>query len=409
MTRLAFVATLVSLLTTPGCTSERHGASDGIRLVGAGDPAVDLPALQDAMDRFDAVAIEGVFALGDTGRVVIRRPVELRGEEAVLRGGLESITIRNAAGGRVLLEDLTLEGATGTAILYLEGADLEVRNVRVLDVAPGLVYREIPASVVPGGITGRLGLVAWDWDAGREAAAGRIRGRIVVRDSRLDLSRPASPYSRAIVTVGGDADVEITDTVIRDAGGANTVGVEVFLGNRTVTLERNEIVAGLLPVGVFGSRGPVNLGENSLRLTGENAGRGVGLMLATHADSAGEVAENRLQLEAAAAGIVTGFDSGNPLVSGPIRIPYRNGTIRENTISGTLATQENGEAAGIVLGYESRGNRVEDNDLGGLAAGEAGAKAPAVRLDPGASGNVIRTAMPGDSVLDRGSGNRVER
>ncbi|MCL7972949.1 MAG: hypothetical protein M8835_00145 [marine benthic group bacterium] len=402
------LSTLTSsyLLLVLGCSGGEPHSRNAIELVGVNDPVVDVPALQDAVNQYAEVVLEGVFALGDSARIVITRSVEISGNGANLRGGYESITIRNPEGGRVLLEDLSIEGASGTAILYLEGDDLEIRRVRILDVVPGRVYRQVPASVLPQEVTGRIGFVAWDWDADTEAPGGRIQGRIVVRDCQFDLRRPESPYSRAIVTAGGSADVEISDSVIRDEGGPNAVGVEVFVGNRTVTLERNEIIAGLLPAGVFGSRGPVFVRDNSLRTTAANEGRGAVLMLATHADSAGEVVGNEIRIEGATAGIVTGFDAGNPLVTGPIRIPYRNGSIRSNTISGTLAAPE-GEGGGIVLGYESRGNLLEGNDLGGLTTVDGQAPAPSVRLGPTTGGNVVELLSPDEIVRDEGDDNRI--
>ena len=392
-----------------------------------------MAAVQDAVDGFEKVLLRGEFDFGDEGSVRIRRPVELRGATgndataegangavpaATIHGGFEPITIEYPGAGQVTIRDLTLDGATGTAILYLEGEDLLVQGVRIANVTPGHVLREIPREVLDREITGRLGINAWDWDAQNERPGGRIRGDIRVSDCELDLAEPASGYSRAILTGGGEADVTVSDSEIRAVNGGNTVGVEVFLGNRTITLERNRIEADLVTIGVFGSQGPVYVRDSELTLTGENAGSGVAVLVATHADDAGEIAHNSFRLADAAAGILTGFELRNPVLSGLVPIPYLNGEIRDNSISGTLAPGDEGVFAGIVLGFESTNTVVESNDLGGLALAGDGPGGPAlgdetanaahVHLTSGTSGNVVRLTDPDDTVEDEGSGNQVE-
>jgi hypothetical protein len=439
MARSVLAATLPLLLWPIGCGPPAEPPSTRIEVIGTNDPAIDVAAVQEALDGFQEVQLLGEFDFGDNGSVHIRRPVELSGASgddagasredsaestngttpaAMIRGGVESITIENSDTGQVTIRDLALDGATGTAILYLEGQDLLVQGVRIVNVMPGHVLREIPRAVLDREITGRFGINAWDWDATNERPGGRIRGAIRIMDCDLDLSEPASGYSRAIVTGGGEADVTVTDTEIRDINGGNTIGVEIFLGNRTITIERNRIEAGLLTIGVFGSRGPVHLRGNELTLTGETEGSGVGVLVATHADDAGEIANNSFRLADAAAGILTGFELLNPVLSGPVPIPYRNGRIRDNSIAGTLAPAADGVFAGIVLGFESTDNVLEENDLGGLALAGVGPGGPAlgdeaanaahVHLGPGTSGNVVRLTDPDDTVEDEGSGNQVE-
>jgi hypothetical protein len=439
MARSVLAATLPLLLWPIGCGPPAEPPSTRIEVIGTNDPAIDVAAVQEAVDGFDEVQLRGDFDFGDEGSVRIRRPVELSGASgddagasgkgnaesadgttpvATIHGGFESITIENPDTGRVVVRDLTLDGATGTAILYLEGEDLLVQGVRIANVMPGHVLREIPREVLDREITGRLGINAWDWDAQNERPGGRIRGDIRVINCELDLAEPASGYSRAILTGGGEADVTVSDCEIWAVNGGNTVGVEVFVGNRTITLERNRIEADLVTIGVFGSQGPVYVRDSELTLTGENAGSGVAVLVATHADEAGEIAHNSFRLADAAAGILTGFELVNPVLSGAVPIPYRNGKIHDNSIAGTLAPAADGVFAGIVLGFESTDNVLEGNDLGGLALagdgpggpalGDEAANAAHVHLSSGTSGNVVRLTDPADTVEDEGSGNQVE-
>ena len=47
---------------------------------GAGDPAIDVPAVQDAVDSYGRVELRGNFDFGESGSVLITKAVELMGQ-----------------------------------------------------------------------------------------------------------------------------------------------------------------------------------------------------------------------------------------------------------------------------------------------------------------------------------------
>lgn len=55
-------------------------AAGGSRVVGTGNPAVDVPAVQAAVDRGGRVHLVGTFDFGDSGRVELRKDVAITGE-----------------------------------------------------------------------------------------------------------------------------------------------------------------------------------------------------------------------------------------------------------------------------------------------------------------------------------------
>src|SRR4051794_22551743 len=52
-------------------------------VVGANDPAIDLPAVQAAVNQAGSVLLQGTFDFGTAGRVLINNDVEIGGETDV--------------------------------------------------------------------------------------------------------------------------------------------------------------------------------------------------------------------------------------------------------------------------------------------------------------------------------------
>src|SRR4051794_8573239 len=126
-------------------------------VTGANDPAIDLPAVQAAVNSGGAVLLRGTFDFGPTGRVIIRNDVAIGGETDV--HGAPATTIRNGewpfhtpypaqmpppvAGPKVVVRDLRFIAARGTAIHLAYSGGADVRN----NIIEGMRGRQVNAQV----------------------------------------------------------------------------------------------------------------------------------------------------------------------------------------------------------------------------------------------------------------------
>jgi hypothetical protein len=109
-------------------------------LVGAGDPATDVPALQAALDAGGIVLLAGTFDLGDA-QVTITRSVTLLGaagsgdDMPTLLGGLEPVQV-TAPGADVAFAGLRFRESQLDAIVVNAARSLVVAGCRFEDLVP---------------------------------------------------------------------------------------------------------------------------------------------------------------------------------------------------------------------------------------------------------------------------------
>lgn len=187
-------------------------------VVGQGDPALDLPAVQAAVHEGGSVLLRGTFQFGPTGSVEIARDVRIRGEEGVdgeplttIVGGWNTFaTIPPprpvlAPGPSVSIRGISFTGASGQPILvrYASGAEIVGNQIAAVTPLP------LPAPLPP---FGRHAGIFVGTPAALGYVAGAITGRVVIAHNRIDMSAadPAHTSCAAITvvfTTGAEAEV----------------------------------------------------------------------------------------------------------------------------------------------------------------------------------------------------------
>ena len=129
-------------------------AQTEITLIGQDNPAVDLPAVQSAVDTYDIVKLEGTFDFTGVGQsLAITRDVVLVGQDdaagnmarIIANNGVEVAVWINNPGGTVELDNLDIESTSGRIVHVGLGIwwpspdgckDLKVKNCRIVSTLP---------------------------------------------------------------------------------------------------------------------------------------------------------------------------------------------------------------------------------------------------------------------------------
>lgn len=379
-------------------------------VVGQGDPALDLPAVQAAVREGGTVVLRGTFQFGPTGSVQIDRDVQIRGEEGVDGEPLTTIvggwnpfaTVLPprpvlAPGPTVSIRGISFTGASGQPILVRYASGVEIIGNRIAAVAPLPMPAPLPFRRHTGILVGApaLGYVA-----------GAITGRVFIAHNRIDMSaadpaRTSCAGIMVVFTTGVEAEVrgnavagcsgnaiEAIDNY-RDAAGrgsvtisGNTLSTATAAAPYPVPTMPNGIVAGWFydgPAASDPARNPAMLlTQNAIEV---NAPPGSGIVVRT--DGA-VVTRNRVRQDGGYVGYVVG-GAGNLLLGNRLTGAAKVGFLVRSM------------GAGYSL---PRQNQILYNHVEGFTATLA-----TYVFDPGADENLL-VAREG-TVLDQGTGNVV--
>lgn len=194
-------------------------------VVGTGDAARDVAAVQSAVDAGGRVALRGSFDFGDRGRVVLRRDVEIVGRDgATIRGGFFTFmspvpqTLPPAGPGpRIEIRDLVFTGALWSPINIGHASALVVSGNRISGLRP----HPLPMPNTPDGQAqaGVLYGMAWaQGQANRRYSPGVFSGPVTIENNVVDVRT-----DKAAVTLG------------YGIYGQWTEGVEARISGNTVT------------------------------------------------------------------------------------------------------------------------------------------------------------------------------
>jgi len=397
----------LGMLWSTGGSARADAPGPEALLVGQGDPALDLPAVQAAVNAGGTVVLAGLFDFGATGRVILTRDVHLRGRGgATVRGGLMSFLSPlpplpvARPGPAISITHLTFEGATYTPIHIAYASSVEVSHNAIRGVLPrfnpalgfwvhaGVVvgtYSVFPAAVVPGALTGRISIRHNDIEMSSSAPATTLcEGVFLNRTWGAAVS-----VSRNTISSCARNSIEALDNH-RDAAGAGEIEISHnWLRSQSVgvawpnVFRPNGIVAGWFfePLGAIDpGRNPLHrISGNRIDLQGAEA---TGIFAPTNGVV---VAENRIAVEGAnARGIVLGA---------------ADGLLAENAIGGSGR-----HAIDIIPFYAAFPSVVADrntamcNDVSRFQAGIA---------DLHLAGNDNTIIGFAGTVLDAGAGNQV--
>src|SRR6266699_2391566 len=137
-----------------------HVAAGQTVVGGQNNPAVDVPAVQAAVDQGGSVLLVGTFDFGDAGRVLLRNDVDISGEAdssgsplTTIKGGdwpfyspLPSTMPPTHAGPVVGVQYIHFHGATGVAVQLAQTGGASIHNnvmtgLRGREFAPGQFRR----------------------------------------------------------------------------------------------------------------------------------------------------------------------------------------------------------------------------------------------------------------------------
>lgn len=239
-----FLFTLIVLtIVVPSAKAAVSG--DASVVIGTADPAVDVPAIQAAVDQGGIVKLRGTFDFGDEGSVSVLKDVEIYGENAVIKNGKQTFAVGFDAslpdggdarhqtgfvGPIVVFKELKFENALYSTIHVLATSGLRVEDCTFEDGKYYNYYGPVgghfsifisPAyaiwndySGVPSNVTGDIVIQnnRWEGNSRRDDENGYIpwfAGAPVLMNGIL------SPF---VIISGKDVDVTVKDNQSNNAG-----------------------------------------------------------------------------------------------------------------------------------------------------------------------------------------------
>jgi len=413
-------------------------------VIGANDPAVDLPAVQAAVNGGGSVQLRGIFDFGIAGRVIVKNDVDIGGEIDVR--GEPTTVVRNGewpfhtpypsfntlplpAGPKVAIHDLRFLGARGTAIHLAYSGGTEVRHnvIQQMRARQTGATSERAAIVVGPAILGNL---PGKTIPNSTFVDGLVSGDIMVADNRIDVSvdRLASPAETTttmrstgmFVSMYKGADVRIERNLVTgntrtglaildgdfDADGRGSL----FIAGNTVS---SDVTIGFTQAGPRAPLGMVT-GFNNQRPIGADPHRAMIPVLIT---------DNVIELNGATSMGIVNIWNGAVLTANRITVHTDINKVvdRLSTSGGVLATGSNqilmhnrieGEGCnairygGTTDGQERFGNLSKANNVSHFSAFEGGFdKCATYWLEPASHDNVV--VGDSGSAIDEGTDNKV--
>lgn len=252
-------------------------SSDDSVVIGTGDPAVDIPAVQAAVDRGGRVLLQGTFDLGDRGGISINNDVEIHGERKGSQYATKIVGGRDAFSSglywredpfdasvpwwfpsedepcEIAIKNIHFDNPVFTSIHLLSFTKVEITGNRFTD---GRVIDYTPIGFFPVNASVWLGTVGGPyWDASPDLA----RGTITVSDNCFDgmfreadpkLDPWATPYPDEVWYRGANlgllvwkttADITITKNEFSNHSHVHHGALEVNHSYGPVWIRRNEI------------------------------------------------------------------------------------------------------------------------------------------------------------------------
>ena len=230
-------------------------------VTGTGDPAQDVKAVQDAVDKGGTVLLRGRFNFGEKGQIKITRDIKIRGERGqegtpvtAISGGfltffspLPNEIPLQMPGPKITIQDLHFDAATWAPICISYSSGAVITGNKITNVKPFLgtmpvfgrtdIYRQHGIVLVPryGGAKGYL--------------SGAVTGTAVIADNDIDLTCENSEKTMSqgvfiVEATGLDAHV-LRNRIVNCSRNSiealdnyrdnNGKGIAIIQGNKIVT------------------------------------------------------------------------------------------------------------------------------------------------------------------------------
>lgn len=200
-----------------------------VLLVGTGDPAIDVPAVQAAVDGNDVVLLQGTFSFSPGApvpAVTIRRSVWIagvpneQGQIPRILGGTQPFVIA-APGSDVSIEGLRFQDPVGVAIWIQSARDVLIEGCVVDGVIPGLIRGAVVAIAIFESV----------------GSAGTVR---IVRNE-LYPGGPPSTDTNGIILNAPTAEIEIAYNTVANP---TAHGIDLRNVGGSARVERNNVTIG---------------------------------------------------------------------------------------------------------------------------------------------------------------------
>lgn len=252
-----------------------RGDDDASVVVASGNPAIDVPAVQAAVDRGGHVILRGhfsfdrpptippVFARYPSATVLVSKPVTISGDEHDETTSIAAGTIPffvNAPGAHVEIRGLRFLRPRGEAIVVYKVSGLVIASCRIQGM------EMLPTSLLNGATGIEVNTSGFSFPSlAQPGTPENVSGKIVVANNDIDVGGSASQQTLGLIVwgigvPGAEVEVQVTGNTIRNVT-ERGIYLSRVVGRTDVT--RNLIVSGRIPgpvppMGIYAS----NLGSH---------------------------------------------------------------------------------------------------------------------------------------------------
>jgi hypothetical protein len=397
-------------------------AAQAIVVTGTGDPTVDIPAVQAAVDQGGNIVLTGHFSFdapptkpnGETYRrtitvsriVAIWGALDANGERPIIQGGFIPFFVETP-GQPFAVYGVHFARPKGVAIWVLAAGGLVIADCRIEGVEPSSEYASYASIANP--LANAIFVGSNPSDATQSWQPQNFSGTLSILNNSLDVGGTSGDQTLGVVVFGvgrspdQEADLYISGNNIANVN-ARVINTKLVGGR--VHIERNAITTGAI-VGAAGGLTPdaINIVDAGSYLIAHNSimsqwATGTGILVQGNTSEVGAiVADNDVVMSAPdgttfganSAGImITGFAQGNAVLNNRIRgharaalvlavkgagIPARN-TFVSNDITGFQSSLadlyvDTGVTSTVVVGQVTK---IEDHGAGTVVVPVPGAK-----------------------------------
>jgi len=232
-------------------------------VVGQNNSAVDIQAVQAAVDQGGTVLLKGIFDFGEKGRVTISKDVKIVGEKVSqgnpitkIRGGFQTFLSPlpaqlppQAPGPNIGIQDIHFDGALMSPIYIAYTAGVTISGNKITNVRPLVATPQMNVSV---GI-----MVGTNWiqpAATRKYQPGAVTGVITIENNDLDMvnDAPAKTFGQGIfVHWATGITLQVSGNTVKNCSRNSIEALDNYLGDDgsgSVVIRDNKVITA--PVGI---------------------------------------------------------------------------------------------------------------------------------------------------------------
>ena len=385
-----------------------------VAVEGKNDPAVDVQAVQKAVDRGGTVLLKGRFDFGDKGSVTITKDVNVLGEtdergapRTTIRGGhyafhspLTTQTLP-PPGPKITIKNIHFDGALWAPIRLAYASGVTIAGNRITGVRPHPAPDRRQIGLQHGILVGTL----LPMDRRGQYQPGAVVGTVAIADNDIDLSTeaPTKTMAQGIFVFGTTGiNARIARNTVTNCARNSIEVLDNYLSNDGggfIVIQDNKIVTATEGVALPGPRTPNGIvvgyfRDRSAAVDPKRLIRHV--ILHNNVRARGKTSDGISVLTDGAL-----VRNNHVVTEGPeahaIRAVGSNTYIGRNKIEGSGAL---GLELVPTAPMTASGNEMEGNDFEQFKAAIVD-----VMVDKGANGNVV--VGTNGSVIDLGAGNEI--